>query len=103
MKNQTAKLLGLVFVLCFHGVAMASDGFWGELGIKEWMTTLSPGGGMASTKANVPMAELIVGYEKLFGRISLSSQRNYSNPSYPFGTLDHNQSAFNLGYLITPD
>lgn len=105
MKNRTAIVLGLVLplaLLCPKS-AMACDFCWGAVGIKEWMTTLSPGGGLASSKASVPMATLMVGYDKFFVNLSWSETKFYNDLSYPFGTLDHNQSTGNIGYLLTPE
>lgn len=102
---KITQLSGLVLLsaLSIPGAAMACDACWGTVGVKEWKTTFSPGGGMVTSTANVTMATITLGYDKVFGNFSGSMRSSYTNSSYPFGTNEHNQHVGNLGYLITPE
>ena len=98
-------LLGLVMLgtLSIPQIALACDDCWGAVGIKDWISTFSPGGGMATTEAAVPMLTATIGYDKIFTSFSYNMPYRYSDPSYPFGSDAHTQLTFNLGYLINPE
>lgn len=99
------QLSGLVMfsALSVPQAAMACDACWGTVGVKVWKTTFSPGGGMATSTATVPMPTITLGYDKVFGNVSITKPTDYTNSSYPFTTDNHRQTSVNLGYLITPE
>ncbi len=76
-------------------------GFWGSVGYRPWMTTMT-GDGNPRT-ATYPMISLNIGYKDVFFNISSnpSAQGAKYTSDTQGGFIAHRQNSFNIGYMVT--
>jgi len=95
--------LSLLGTLLGSNAALAWECCWATVGIKEWYTTYSPGGGLPAGSQAISIISLTIGGERLFVNAAGSQEAAYTNPAYPFAKVNYNQNSFNLGYMATSE
>ncbi len=73
------------------------------IGVKNWTTSLSPGGGLPTSTVNQQQVVLTIGGQKLFWTINALIPKEFNNAGYPGGSIRHQGGSTNIGFRIHPE